>query len=446
MTPRNRASAVLVAAALSWAPTPGAQPQSSAPQPAAPPGILDPQFPVKPLDDALNEARGNRLASPALERYDAGDYREAARLGLAILGEVPQQHALRYAVANSLAWTGRYDPAIEQYRALLSTEYDARARIGMANVMLWSGQPDLAERHYLAVLEREPGNEEARRGATFSGRELRTALTLRLTQTQDNQQLKRDELLLTFRQWSADRALRWEVGALRDRNDSPQLSSSNRAVMGSVWAVQAPLSPRLEASVYGDDFFGTAQLEPVRDRLRVRFGRVNWGRLAFNAQALADRLTARTLGVSGEAYPGIGIVRGRVDGYDISDGNRVVEGELQITPASQRLPMRLEWFGGVFGRGAEREDPRYWSPRPAYGLAFIGLRRGWYTDRMDANAWLRAGAGFTATAKTSWSAGLTGRYWIGRDVAVGLEAWSVDAPRPADYRMHQVAAFVQHLW
>jgi hypothetical protein len=270
-------------------------------------------------------------------------------------------------------------------------------------------------------------------------------LTLKLAQTEDNQHFARKELWLTYRQWSADRKWRFEASALTDRNEAQSSTAKHNGVQGSIWAPAMPLAPRIEVSVYDDALFGSLQVEPVRNHLQLRVGRVNWGRLAFTGAALADRLTANTIGVTAEARPAFGATRLRLDGYEVSDGNRVLDGELQVTPGWQPLPWRLEWYGGVYGRRAEREDPRYWSPRPAYGLAFAGLRRNWSSDRGDLSAWARAGAGFTETAKTSWSAGLTGRYWMTNDLALGLEAWAVDAPRPAEYRMHQVMAFLQFL-
>src|SRR5688500_14401525 len=108
------------------------------PPPAAvsspiPRGTLDPAARVAPLDEALREVERGRIAAPVLERYEAGDYAGAARLGLRLVDGGSQ--ALRYAVANSLAWTGRYDEASNQYRELFGTPYDARARVGLANVM-----------------------------------------------------------------------------------------------------------------------------------------------------------------------------------------------------------------------------------------------------------------------------------------------------------------------
>jgi tetratricopeptide (TPR) repeat protein len=397
---------------------------------------------------ALAQAGGER---EALEQYQAGRYAEAARRGAAVLRDAPQLHDLRFAVANSLAWTGQYDQALEHYRALLGTAYENRARVGMANVMRWRGQADLAEPHYLAVLEREPANTDARSGLALAGRDLRPALTARLGHSADSADLKRNELLLAYRQWSADRAWRFEVGTLGERYQAPGRDWSARGLQAALWGAKLPLAPRIDAALYDSGLrdtqvFGTLQLEPARDVLRIRFGRVNWARLAFSAGAAADGLTARTLGILGDTQLGIGSIRARADGFDTSDGNRVLDGELQVTPFWQPLPWALKWSAGLYGRHAEREDPRYWSPRPTYGLAYVGLQRGWYLERTDVTASIRRGFGLTDSAGDSWSLGLSARRWISRDFAIGLEGWAVDAPRPGAYRMHQVTAFVQHLW
>ncbi|HZD19444.1 MAG TPA: hypothetical protein VE325_02130 [Burkholderiales bacterium] len=415
--------------------------------PAAPAGVLDPRAPVKPMDQALRELTSDRSAAPALEAYEAGDYYKAARLGReALRGEGAGSAALRFAVANSLAWTGRYDPALEDYRALLGTDYEARARVGIGNVMLWQGRPDAAEREFRAALERDAAVEDGDKSLEAAARELRPALGLRLAHTADNQNFTRDETWLTWRRWSADRAWRLELSLLQDDNRAPSFSANREALQGSAWFPGAPLAPRIEAALYDDQLFGTVQVEPWREHVRVRAGRVNWGRLAFSAAALADRLTANVLGVTAEARGVLGAFRLRADGYDISDGNRVYEGEAQVTPAWQPLPWRLEWYGGLFARRAEREDPRYWSPTPAYELAFLGLRRAWYSDRNDVSVWARLGAGVSETAKASYSAGVSARRWLTREFAYGLEAWFVDAPRPTPYRMQQVSAFAQLLW
>lgn len=446
-----RSRLFLLALTCVWPLCLSAQPAGEVERPAIPPGALDPQLPPRRLEDAARELEQHREAAPALERYAAGDYPGAARLGEALLLRSPEMHALRFAVANSLAWTGRYEAALAHYRALLGTPYETRGRLGIANVLRWRGQAEAAEPHYLAVLEREPANEDARSGLALAGRELRPALTLRFVPTADNQDMKRRELAAVYRQRSADRAWRFEAGMLAERNQGPTRDWSANGVNVAVHALRLPFTPKLDVNVYDSDlhgarYFAGLQVEPVRERLRLRVARVNWARLAFTEAAAAAGLTAASVGVYGEAQLAGSALRGRLDAYDISDGNRVADGELQVTPAWQPLPSRLVWFGGLYGRHAEHEDPRYWSPRPLYGLAFVGLQRSWSREHTEVTASGRRGFPLTDSARNSWSAGLSARHWIRGDLALGVDAWVAESPRPADYRVHQVAAYVQHLW
>ena len=423
------------------------------PPPAAvsspiPRGTLDPAARVAPLDEALREVERDRIAAPVLERYEAGDYAGAARLGLRLVDGGSQ--ALRYAVANSLAWTGRYDEASNQYRELFGTPYDARARVGLANVMRWRGQAHLAEPYYQEVLGREPANADAIEGLALAGRDLRPALTLRGTRTKDPE-LRRDEVTISYRRWSDDRRFRLEGGLLGARLSSSLGHWSPRGVFASAWAPALPLSPQVDASYYDADasagarLFGAVQIEPVKDRIKVRVGRVDWGRTAFSAGATADGLTARTAGAVAETGFAAGRLRARLDFYDISDGNKVADGEAQLTPSWQPLPWRLTWFGGAYVREADRDDPRYWSPSHTYGVAFAGVQRYWSFDNAELSATLRRGFKLTSSAGDSWSAGVNGRVWLRPNLALGVEGFVVDAPRPGSYRMHQVGAYLQRL-
>jgi hypothetical protein len=413
-----------------------------------PRGTLDPRAPVVPLEDALREVERDRIAAPVLERYQAGDYHGAVKLGLPLADQGSPD--LRFALANSLAWTGRYDEASAQYRQLLGTPYDARARLGLGNVHRWRGQAHLAEPYYYEVLSREPSNQDAIDALALTGRDLRPALTLRASRTKDPE-LRRDEFTVSYRRWSDDRRFRLEAGLLGARMSSSLGGWSPRGVFASAWAQALPLSPQVDASYYDADanhaarFFGSVQVEPLKDRLKLRAGRVDWGRTAFSAGATADGLTARTIGAVVEAGVAGGKLRARVDAYDISDGNKVLDGDAQMTPAWQPLPLGLTWFGGVYLRDADREDPRYWSPDRTYGVAFAGVQRHWSFDRAELSASVRRGFAFTSTAGDSWSAGLSGRVWLQPNLALGVEGWAVDAPRPGSYRMHQVGAFLQRL-
>jgi len=399
---------------------------------------------VCPLDAA---------AQSALERYEAGDYSGAARVGRQELAsaEGAKSDELRMAVANSFAWTGDYENAVAEYQRLLGTRYDADARVGLANVLRWRGQANLAEPYYRDVLRQNPDHAEAKLGQELGRRDLRPALTARVTRTEDNQGATLDEVGLAYRYWTRDLAARWDVGVLGGRFETPEGNFSPRGLQASLWLPQMRLSPKLEAFAYDNGaadtrLFGALTLEPVRDRLRLRFGRVDWGRQAFTGSATRDGLTAEVLGLVADVPSALGSVRARLDAYRVSDSNHVVDGEGTIVPAWQPLPGKIKWQAGVTGRRAERPDPRYWSPNPAYGVAFLGVERGWYLDRLDVTASLRRTFAFTETAADGWSVGLNARYWIARTLALGVEAWAVNAPRPTPYDLHQVSAFVQQLW
>ena len=445
-----KAPAIGVLALGLWLGAAHAQPPSpetlSSPLPR---GTLDPRAPLQPLEDALRQMRDDRLAAPVLERYEAQEYGATATLGLPLLERAPGQHALRLAVANSLAWTGRYDEAAAQYRRLFGTPYDAQARVGFANVLRWRGQAHLAEPYYQEVLAREPGNRDAAEGFALAGRELRPALTVRAART-DDRELARDEFSVAYRRWSADRRLRFEAGILAGHSDSALGDWSPRSLFASAWSPSLPLSPQIDLAYYDSGvrsarLFATAQIEPVHDALKLRAGRVDWGRTAFSAGATADALTANLFGMATQMGTQLGSLSGRLDLYDISDGNKVLDGEARLTPAWQPLPWRLTWFGGVYGRDADREDPRYWSPRPTYFIAFAGVQRNWSLERSDLTASIRRGFALSSSAGDSWAGGMDGRYWLRPDFALGVEGWVVDAPRPGRYRVHHVGVFVQQL-
>jgi tetratricopeptide (TPR) repeat protein len=414
-----------------------------------PRGTLDPAAPVKPMDEALRSLEADRHAAPVLERYEAGDYDAAARMGEELLARGFASPALRFAVANSLAWTARYDEAAVRYRELFDTAFDVQARVGLANVLRWRGQVHLAEPYYREALAREPANAAAAEGIALAGRELRPAILVRAGRTEDND-LRRDEAAVSYRRWTAERRWRLEAGVLYGRERSSLGEWSPRGVFASAWSPALFLSPQADIAYYDAEVqdgrvVGAVSIEPVRDRLKLRAGRVDWGRTAFSPGATLEGLTARTLGASAESPTRLGTVRGRLDFFDVSDGNGIFDGEAQITPLWQPLPWRVRWHAGAYARNAEREDPRYWSPRPAYSVAFAALQRHWSSENTEVSASLRRGFALSRTAGDSWSGGVTGRVWLTRDLALGAEAWVVDAPRPGRYRVHHVGVSLQRL-
>ncbi len=394
-------------------------------------------------------------ASPAAatekfrQQFDGGDYSGAARTGARMLSEQPDNRALRLEVANALAWSGRYDAAIGQYEKLYGTDLDASARIGVANIQRWRGMADVAADTYEAVLRKDPANADARAALVLAGRDLRAATTFRVASANINSQFERLEGTASHRWWTRDRFARFEVGGTLQRNDTPADRLTRRELNANVFLPGLPLSPRLDLSwVSGerDRAFGRVGLELVRDRFGVRFGRIDWGRAAFDMQALRDGLTAGSAGGWANVGTPLGEVRARADGYSVSDGNKVLEADLRLLPTLQPLPARIQWFVGGYWRKADRNDPRYWSPAHPYSVVNLGVQRGWYGERHDVFVSVQRGFSVSNEARSSWSVSGNGRWWIRPDTALAAEvSWS-DAPRPNPYRQRQAAVSLQQLW
>ncbi len=383
------------------------------------------------------------------QRYEAADYSAAARHGARALVDRPSDHTLRLNVANSLAWSGRYDAAIEQYERLYGTDHDTAARLGVANIQRWRGMADVAAGTYEAILRQHPGHDEARQALVLAGRDLRAATTLRVGTANTSRDFDRLETTVSHRWWTPGRVARLEVAATGRRDEMPDARAHRQELAASAFLPGLPLSPRVDVSwVNGDRdrWFGRVGVEIVRDRIGLRYGRLDWGRAALDLQALRDGLTAGTAGGWVNIGTPLGEVRSRADGYSVSDGNRVYEADLRLLPALQPLPARLQWFVGAYWRKADRNDPRYWSPAHAYTLANIGLQRGWYGERHDVFMSVQRGIALSDEARHNWSVSANGRWWVGPDTAIAAEASWSDSPRPNPYRQRLFAVSVQQLW
>lgn len=87
----------------------------------------------------------NQLPANVKNAYEGGQYTLAARIGATLLAQQSDNPPLRLIVANSLAQTGRFDAAIEQFRRLIGSQVDRAARLGLATVTAWQGGVAVAE-------------------------------------------------------------------------------------------------------------------------------------------------------------------------------------------------------------------------------------------------------------------------------------------------------------
>jgi tetratricopeptide (TPR) repeat protein len=394
-----------------------------------------------------------QAAEQAFAAFRKEDYRQAMLLGARALASEPNNHELRLMVANSMSWNGRYEAAIEQYEKLYGTPQEASARVGIGNILRWRGLAHAAEPFHQRAVEQQPGNAEARKALAQTQRDLRPTTTARFNHFDDNQNYKRNELAVSHRAWVSQRGLRYDIGTVLGREGASS-SFSAKEINGALYWPSDRFSGRVEASVVnaGSAYAGKTQAfarvsaDFGGDVASLRIGRVNWGKISNNQQALIDGLTANQIGGSFNLRSLAGDWRGRADLYKISDGNSLWDLESSFRPSWQPLPAGLYVQGGIFSRKANRSDPRYWSPTQSFSLLTLGLGKNWWGDRGDFSAYVQRGFAMNAQSKSNFSLSLSGRYWLNNDQAIGAELYVSDAPRVGAYRSSSVSLQFQQLW
>jgi hypothetical protein len=392
------------------------------------------------------------LANEAISQaFDRGDYRSVAVQGARALAADPKQDRLRMQVANSLAWTGRYDAAIVQYEKLVGTEFERDAQVGIGNIMRWRGRPEVAQTYFQQVLAKQPTHGEANKAMALLSRDLSPALTLKLVDAADNGKFARRDLSVQWRRWTDDRRFRTELGIVAGGDTFTGGSQVFRGVSGAVAAPKWWGAPKLDLA-YHDNYkrgwFGGLELEPMRafapELLVLRAGKVDFGRQVFNQKAPALGLSASRLGASSRLETGVANIAARVDFYRISDDNRLIDGELKVTPHWQPLPFGVLADVGLYARKTDKISPDYWSQTNTYALATLGLRRAWYFDTSEFSLGLQQGIRLTDEARNTLSFSAGAKVWVMEDLALGLDLYLSKSPRPGDYRTRTLGITLSH--
>lgn len=414
-----------------------------------------------PLGDALAQGSPavSAAASPAAvatsaRAYEQANYAEAARLGLIELQREPRDHELRLRVANSLAWTGQYGQAIQQYGLLADTPLAPSASIGMANVHLWSGRPHLADPLFRRVLSLDPVNSDAQQGLASAQRQLRPRTTVRGAWLDDSSQVERSTALLAHRWRDAGLTQAFEVsGESVDESRSPGGPALRpRKLSFGYQNLALPFAPKLQLtsdSGVKSSVFANLGLQLAEGAVTVELGRVNWGEIAFDPRARRDGLAARRVGVAGRVDSSIGAFSGSGAYFAVSDGNRVQEFNAQYTPAWQPFPAAtgVRAFVGAYGRKAERRDPRYWSPASGYYVGQIGLSLNRSAADWDLSAEVKRSQRIGGEGAPGWTVGLGGTRWLSRDWAVRIEGFHIETRRDdSAYRSKSIAVSIDRVW
>lgn len=397
---------------------------------------------------------GQAEQSPSTEQimqmYSAGNYKAFAKAGSERLRAEPDNTELRLNVANSYAWTGQYPQAIENYKALQGTDKADRANIGMANVYRWNGVPGLAAPLYQQVLAKEPADKDAAEGLAYAMRELRPQTQGRVWRSSDSQDTVREAVTLAQR-WtdpSLQHSFELEAGALQDRRNA--LKVNQRDLTLRYAGVANPLNPRLEISAQQrprSSVFASGEIQLPNTPITVGAGRLNWGKMAFDPNALNANLTANNFGARAAIPSDIGMWRMAYQAYRISDDNLVQGATAQFIPAWQPIKIRqIKLFAGFEGRKARFNSPAYWSPVDGNYIGTVGISGEWIDRSWERTLLVQYGIPLGGEAENSYSANAGVKHWVSDTFAVGFNVYAQKSQRAGSYRANTAMLSVQGLW
>jgi hypothetical protein len=380
----------------------------------------------------------------------AGDYQSAGTEGMALLAKEKPDDALQLIIANSLAWTGRLKEAVPAYLGITQGEYANDAYVGLANILRWRGRDHQAAPIYQDVLANDPDNVGALQGLELANREMSPRTMFTLGGNQDSSDSRRRYGTLNHR-WRTDDGsgiMELETSSIRD--SLPTFEADQRDLTARYQALNLELKPSLELSLpsnTGGSIYGSGRIHFDEDRGTFEVGRVNWGRMAMNPNALAANLSATHIGGSERREFDFGTVSGRVNFFDISDGNTVLTAGVHL--ASKWRPLGKDWkpFAGAETRSSKFAAPNYWSPSNGAGVAYGGLIGEWSSEDWMFYVSGQMGFGFYGDAGTSWSASGGGKTWLTRDIALGINLWAMSSWRDAvQYRAQAASVSLEKLW
>lgn len=428
-------------------------------QPAASPLVVEPYKYVAP-PNALNDAAAKALqaaqdkrsaaAKRLVQLNAAGDYPGLASDGWAVMATEKLDDELLLMVGNSLAWTGRLEEGIFVYRQLAKSAYANEASVGLANVYRWQGKDELAMPLYKTALAANPNNADALEGMRLAERELAPRTTFSVGASKDNGDIQRRSASINHR-WrdaSGTRITELEIGAVRDSlRDS---SATEQALTARYQDKNLFLKPTFELSTptaADARLFGGVKLQLADGPVVLDVGRVNWGLIATNPNALNAQLSAAHVGLSAAQTFSLGALRVNSEFYDISDGNQIIASNLTFTPAWRPLGQHFKPYFGIESRAADFNTPNYWSPAQGSATLYGGVMAEWSAADWNLYASGQLGKRLSGEAGKSWSLSAGGKRWLARDISLNIGLWAMASMRDGSaYRAQSATVGVEKLW
>lgn len=408
-------------------------------------GAVDKNSPA-PADQPKRSAKLQRI----IDLNAAGDYEAVSAEGLALLANEKQDDELQLIVANSLAWTGRLKEAVPAYRGLLTGKYVNEASIGLGSVYRWTGRDDRAVPLYRSVLATDPGNEGALEGLKLATRETSPRTLLSFGRGNDSSDEQRQSATLNHRWRDQSGAHLMEVETSLVKDALPGVEAQQQDLSFRYQNLNLALKPSLELSLPTTDdhtLYASARVKLLADQVTLSAGRVNWGRMATNPNALSQHLSAIHAGIGITKDFSFGNVSARANLYDVSDDNLVMAANIHLAPAWRPLGSHFKPFVGIETRGARFSTASYWSPDQGSGTLYAGLLGEWGSTDWNLFASGQLGARLFGDAGTSWSLSTGGKLWLTTDLALTANLWSMSSWRNnAAYRAQAATLSLEKLW
>jgi len=380
----------------------------------------------------------------------AGQYAEAGAEGLILLAQEKPDDGLKLIIANSLAWSGRLKDASATYQTITENELVPDANVGIANILHWKGQDHLAVPIYKDILVQSPDNNDARTGLELASREMVPRTTVTMGGISDSNDFRRGAATINHR-WRDESGFNvMEVELNGEHDNQPGMDATQQDVTLRYQALGSEFKPAFELSLPSwsrRQIFAGLKLWFDDDNIQLDLGNMNWGRLANNANALDQGLSASHVGLSGKGTVILGELSGRVDYYNVSDTNIVLTSDARLTPNVRPFGPAIKPFLGVETRSARFNSPNYWSPIDGSGSFYMGLQGDWQLDDWMVYAIGQAGLGLYGDAGTSWSATGGLKRWVTHDVSMGFNLWAMSSTRNGASYSSQSAFFtLEKLW
>lgn len=420
--------------------------------PATPAASAAPSPPAQPAAATAPSPETRSAAAQRVAELAAAEkYQQVGTQGLALMAVETPDEELRLAIANSLSWTGRLDDAIQIYRGLAGGQYDSEAKIGMANAYRWRGRNDQAEPLYRSVLAASPDSLPAQQGLMLTQREVRPRTTVTFGTFSDSSDVQRRSGTINHK-WQdggGPDTIELETSIVRDRQAAVSATQPDLTVR--YHAPTLALKPSFELGVAtgngGQSLHGSARLRFGENDDIVDIGRVNWARLATNPNALQANLSANHLGFQASRALDFGRVTGRLDYFDISDGNSILAGSLRLSSIWRPLGNAIKPFAGFEMRDAKFATANYWSPAAGYGSLYVGALAEWDDVNWNLYASGQAGMRVYGEAGNSWGVATGGKRWLSNDIGIGFSLWRMASQRNnAAYSASSMNVTLEKLW